>query len=470
MSLNPLGKAVFRTAPILVPCLLACAGVVLVVLWVRGGPPAGLAQRLPVAEAAVPAAQAPTEIVGTFAKADGTPADLPGAWPGFRGPKLDAISTEQVPLAREWPEGGPKVLWSVELGEGYAGAAVLNGRVYVLDYDHAGQADVLRCMSLADGRDIWRYSYPVEVKRNHGMSRTVPAVTERYVVSLGPKCHVTCLDSTNGELKWAIDLVRTYGTKVPPWYAGQCPLIDGDRAIIAPGGRALMIAVDLETGTVVWRTPNLNAWQMTHSSVIPMEFAGKKMYVYCGSGGVAGISAQDGSTLWSTSDWRISIATIPTPVIVGDGRIFLAGGYNAGCAMLQLKDAGGKIVPEIAFRLKPRDFGSDQQTPILYEGHIYGVIPGGQLACLDLQGKQLWTSGNLNRFGLGPYTIIGNLIYVMNDTGLLTLAEASPAGYKQLAQAQVLHGHDAWGPMAVAGGRLILRDMTMMVCLDVSAK
>jgi len=456
--------------PIAIPGVLAVIGGVALALWLQGGTGVTLTERVPVAEASTGVGGGPVSLAGKLVKSQVMPADLPGAWPQFRGPERDGISREQTPLAHTWSEKGPPVLWAVDLGEGYAGAAVLGGRVYLLDYDHAGQADVLRCLSLADGREIWRYFYHVVVKRNHGMSRTVPAVTGKYVVAIGPKCHVTCLDSKTGDRKWAIDLAREYGTKVPPWYAGQCPLIDGDRAIIAPGGSALMIAVDCETGNVIWSTPNANAWQMTHSSVIPMEFAGKKMYVYCGSGGVAGISAQDGSTLWSTSDWRISIATIPTPVIVGDGRIFLAGGYNAGCAMLQLKDAGGKIVPEIAFRLKPRDFGSDQQTPILYEGHIYGVIPGGQLACLDLQGKQLWTSGNLNRFGLGPYTIIGNLIYVMNDTGLLTLAEASPAGYKQLAQAQVLHGHDAWGPMAVAGGRLILRDMTMMVCLDVSAK
>jgi len=305
------------------------------------------------------------------------------------------------------------------------------------------------------------------VKRNHGMSRTVPAVTEKYVVALGPKCHVTCLDSTSGELKWAIDLVRTYGTKVPPWYAGQCPLIDGGRAIIAPGGRALMIAVDLETGKVVWRTPNLNAWQMTHCSIMPIDFAGRRMYVYCASGGVAGIDAQNGAILWQTTDWRINIAAIPTPVIMGDGRIFLTGGYNSGCMLLELKQQNGKIVPNTVFRLKPNVFGSDQQTPIFYEGHIYGVIPGGQLACLGLDGKQVWTSGSQHRFGLGPYMIAGGMIYVMNDTGLLSLVEASPAGFKLLAEAQVLHGHDSWGPMALAGGRLILRDLTNMVCLDV---
>ena len=430
-------------------------------------PTVALVERVPSAEPAVLPGATPAAVVGKFAKSDGTPADLPGSWPRFRGPNLDNISPEQTPLARTWPEGGPTVLWSLDLGEGYAGAAVLNGRVYLLDYDHAGQADVLRCLSLADGREIWRYFYSVEIKRNHGMSRTVPAVTDKCVVAIGPKCHVTCLDSTTGAFKWGIDLVRQYGTKVPPWYAGQCPLIDGNRAIIAPGGRFLMIAVDLETGAPIWKTPNPNGWQMSHSSIVPMDLAGRRTYVYCGNGGVAGISADDGSIMWQTTDWRINIATVPTPVIVGSNRIFLTGGYNAGSMMLELKNDGGTITPRTVFRLTPNVFGCEQQTPIFYQGNIYGVIAGGQLACLSPDGKQLWSSGQQRKFGLGPFMIAGGMIYVMNDTGQLTIVEASPAGCKQLAQAQVLQGHDSWGPMAIAGGRLIVCDLTKMVCLDV---
>jgi len=151
-----------------------------------------------------------------------------------------------VQLATQWPKEGVKHLWSIEVGEGYAGAAILNGRVYVLDYDAVGKADVVRCLSLADGKDIWKYSYPVFVKRNHGMSRTIPAVTDNYVVTLGPKCYVTCLDAVSGEFKWMIDLVKDFKTTIPQWYAGQCPLIDGQKAIIAPGGESLMIAVDCQ--------------------------------------------------------------------------------------------------------------------------------------------------------------------------------------------------------------------------------
>ena len=59
---------------------------------------------------------------------------------------------EKVTLARTWPAEGPRVLWSVDVGEGYAGAAVLEGRVYLLDYDQDKQADVVRCLSSTTAR------------------------------------------------------------------------------------------------------------------------------------------------------------------------------------------------------------------------------------------------------------------------------------------------------------------------------
>ena len=131
---------------------------------------------------------------------DGKPSALPGSWPRFRGERFDGIGLPGVPLARRWPSGGPKKLWQIELGEGHAGAAVFAGRVYVHDYDRAKADDAVRCFSLDDGREIWRFSYPDNVKRNHGMSRTVPAVTEKYLVTMGPKCHVSCLDPYTGKL------------------------------------------------------------------------------------------------------------------------------------------------------------------------------------------------------------------------------------------------------------------------------
>jgi outer membrane protein assembly factor BamB len=195
------------------------------------------------------------------------------------------------------------------------------------------------------------------------------------------------------------------------------------------------------------------------------------MYVYCGKGGVAGVSAEDGEILWDTTLWKISIATCPSPVILPEGKIFCSGGYNSGAMMLQLVEKGGKIEAEKHFQLAPSVFGSTQQTPIFYDGYLYGVREKDkQLICLDLKGKEVWKSGSEHRFGsqgLGPYLIADGLIYLLDDTGLLTVAQASPKGYEQLAQSQIIDGIDAWGPMALAGGRLILRDVTQMVCIEV---
>jgi outer membrane protein assembly factor BamB len=344
---------------------------------------------------------------------------------------------------------------------------VRNGRVYVIDYDQEQLGDSIRCFSLDDGREIWRYFYPVKIKRQHGMSRTVPAVTDDVVVTLGPKCHVTCLDARTGALRWRMDLVRDYGAKVPPWYAGQCPLIDDNKAVIGVGGRALIMAVDCNSGDVVWETPNPRQSVMTHSSIVPVTFDGQRMFVYCAGKGVVGVDAQDGYLLWEYPDWHINIANVPTPVVVGDGRIFLSGGYNAGSMMLQLRKEGDSIKAQSLYHLGPEVFGAGQQTPILYKDHIYGVRPDEQLVCLDLQGRVLWTSTIEHKFGIGPFVIANGLLYVMDDEGILTLVQADSGAYVQLARAKVLEGPDAWGPMAVVDGRLLARDLKRMVCLDI---
>ena len=79
---------------------------------------------------------------------------------------------------------------------------MLAGRVYVMDYERETHESVLRCLSLAEGKELWRYAYPLPIKRNHGVTRTVPAVTEQAVVALDPKCNVVCVDAATGERRW----------------------------------------------------------------------------------------------------------------------------------------------------------------------------------------------------------------------------------------------------------------------------
>ncbi len=463
-----------RASETILPTLVSVAGIVLIVLWVQTGPPGDLEPRAPGrdgtelenAEDTVPV------VAGEPIAGDGTPSDVSGEWPAFRGVNGDCISTDMTPLARSWPPEGPPVLWSIEVGEGYAGPIISNGRVYLLDYDKEAEADTLRCLSLDDGREIWRNSYPIVVAFHHGMTRTVPVIVGDYVITIGPRCHLACWDAETGKCHWLIDLVRDHGTRVPEWYTGQCPLVDQDRLIVAPCGDSLLMAIDYKTGEVIWETPNPRGWNMTHVSVVPMEFQGRRTYVYCASGGVAGVAADDGSLLWETTAWKEINATSPSPVILPEDRIFLSRGYGSGSLMLQLVQTDTGIEAKSLFELRPPQFSSEQQTPIFRDGHLYGIrkIGSKTMVCLDLDGNEIWDSGG-DRFGLGPYMFANDLLLILDDHAVLTLAEATPAGYKRLAQHAVLpDGHDAWGPLAMVAGRLIVRDMTRMVCLNIAQK
>ena len=406
--------------------------------------------------------------------------ELSETWPRFRGSDFDNISKSPVKLIEKFGSTGPKILWSVEMGEGHSGAAIYKGLAYVLDYNEEKRADILRCFSLIDGKEMWSRGYSLNIKRNHGMSRTIPAVTEDYILTMGPMCHVMCLDRKDGNLRWGLDVARDYESEIPLWYTGQCPLIDNDIAIIATGGKALLVAINCETGEKVWETPNPNGWKMSHSSVLPFTFGGRKMFVYSPIGALIGVAADGpdaGKILWETTAWNHSVVA-PSPVCMPDGKIYITAGYGAGAMMLQLKENGGNFSIEVLTEYAPKDgLASEQQTPLYWQGHLLGIMPkdGGslrnQLICVDPKDpKQIvWKSGTENRFGLGPYFIADNKLFILNDDATLTVARPSTSKYIQIDQVKIMEdGHDAWAPFALANGYLIMRDSKKLVCIDLN--
>lgn len=414
------------------------------------------------------------DIKGKFQQFAGTPSLLKGEWGGFRGALHDNINLENIALVDSFNKGNLPILWSVKLGEGYAGAAVKNGRVFVLDYDKATYSDALRCFSFDDGQEIWRRSYKIKTKRNHGISRTVPAVTDKSVVTIGPKCQVMCVDAASGDFKWGIDLPTEYDTKVPLWYTGQCPLIDDSVAIIAPAGKSLIIGVECETGRKLWEIPNPDNFKMSHSSIIPMTFHGKKMYVYAAIGGMVGVSAEPadkGKLLWKTTEWNHSVVS-PSPVKVSNDRVFVTAGYGNGSMMFRVTKGGQEFGIEKLFQLGKEKFACEQHTPIFYRDHLFSILPNDsgdlnrQLVCMKPDGTRAWSSGKENRFGLGPFIIADGKVFILSDEGVLTIAEASTSNFKKLDEVKVLSGPEAWGPLAIADGRMLLRDLEEMKCLD----
>jgi len=464
-----------------VQALAVGLGVAAVSIWVAAPAGVRIEKSLPGMDGRKVVARAGggAEAKVSFKAMDGRPSEMKGAWPRFRGADLSNVADDGVKLVDSWPETGPSVVWSVDLGEGHAGAAIWKGRAFVLDHDETRKADLLRCLSMDDGRDIWQRWYDLPLKRNHGISRTIPSVTDSHLVTIGPRCHVMCVRPDSGDLVWMIDMVERYGTTVPGWYAGQCPLIDGGVVVLAPGGtNVLVTGLDIETGEAMWETPNPGGWNMSHSSIAVMEHGGRRMYVYVAIGGTVGIAADGddaGSILWKSTEWQPSVVA-PSPVPFDGGRVFLTAGYGAGSAMLKIAGSGGTFDAGEPVVRKAREWlACEQQTPIHYGGMLFGIMPkdGGalrnQFVCYNPNGDVVWSSGKENRFGMGPFIIADGKIFILDDEGRLTMCRASTDKYDKLAEAKVLPGVDSWAPFAIADGRMVLRDSTKMICLDLRA-
>ena len=426
--------------------------------------------------------------VGTVARGDGEPSTDTDVWPQFRGANRDGIisAASAEGIYRSWPADGPNVLWSLDdLGEGYSGPAIYGGSVYFHDYDYDKKLWMVRCLSLKDGKEIWRWSYKRVIRRNHGMTRTVPATDGKYVISFDPKCILHCFDAGTGKRLWAKNLPKEYGTRIPPWYNGQCPLMETDRIVIGVGGKkTLMLALDTATGETIWETPNTSKHPMSHASVMPATIGGRKQYLWCTLDGLLGVDAADGALLWE-APWKANVAVAPSPLPVGDGRIFMTSGYKAGSVMIQVtteRDEAGKdaFAANTLYTLSHKQFYSSCQTPVLWEGRLLSVDHAyadrgeaadtetrGRFTSFDLAGKIVWQYDQAT-FGLGNWVLAGDVVFVMDgDTGTLRLLEPSATGCTELASAPVVGDHEVWAPMAYANGKLILRGLSRMVCVEV---
>src|SRR6185295_6131555 len=86
-----------------------------------------------------------------------------GQWPRWRGPRADGISHE-TGWSTDWPEGGPRQLWTKSVGMGFSCTSVAGGKLYTVG--HAGEIDTLYCLNAESGDEIWKVSYSAPIAKD----------------------------------------------------------------------------------------------------------------------------------------------------------------------------------------------------------------------------------------------------------------------------------------------------------------
>jgi outer membrane protein assembly factor BamB len=207
---------------------------------------------------------------------------------------------------------------------------------------------------------------------------------------------------------------------------------------------------------------------MTHASVMPAVLGGVRQYLYGTLQGPLGVSAKDGKLLWEFPR-KFNVAVAPSPIAVDGERVFMTASYDAGSIMIRVRRDGATFKTEPLFDLKNNEWNSEVHTPIVHNGHLFAVgkKKRGLFTCLNFDGKEVWTSEGKASFGLGSIMLADGMFLVMDgNTGKLHAIEASTIAYNEISSAQVLAGQEVWAPMALSDGKLVLRDLTRMICLD----
>lgn len=392
-------------------------------------------------------------------------------WPQFLGPYRDGISRETVPLAASWPQGGPPVLWSFALEDGFGGAAVLGDEVFVADRE-ASMSNVLYCLDLATGAKKWRVAFEAKGKQpSHPGTRCTPAVDEKRVYFIDPFATVYCIDRATHRLAWSTNLVTAFACEIPKWECGQSPLLFKDMLILAPSGKkGGIVALKKATGEVAWKSQDIGG--QTHSSPMAVRIGNSVQIVTIALGGISGVDAADGTLLWSWP-WN-GVKPIPNPAYCGGGRFFLVEGYGAGCAMICVtNDASGAFTVTNIF--SNTLCHGQIPTPIYHDGYIYTSGNSNKqndgFMCLDQTGAVKWKTGRKPWFERGNFLMAGGMIYHLDGaSGVLRLIKPDPDAYTQLAEAPVTKGGQAWAPLAITSGKLLVRGKNDLTCLDVRAK
>jgi outer membrane protein assembly factor BamB len=407
-------------------------------------------------------------------------------WPQFLGPKRNSTS-DQKGILRTWPQQGPDVLWTVNVGIGFGGPVIKDGKVYLLDRDDK-VGDKLRCFDLSSGKEVWNFGYPAPGSVMFPGSRSVPALDGNRIYSCGPYGNLYCIDITTHKPVWNKNIWTDYGgSEIPKWAITQCPLVYNNLLIVASQApQAGVVAYDKLTGNVKWTTNSLGPVGYVTPEIVKV---GKEDHLVMitasagrgsgASGGkVIGIEPNTGKILWEYTNWQCGIP-VPGAVDAGEGRMLITGGYNAGAAMIKIekKADGSYSVTEL---YKNPDFGAHTQPPVLVNGYFYAQYSTNErkdgLVCMSIDGQVKWKTMRTPLFDKGGVILADGMLLITDGASKLYLIEPDPSAFKPIATAELLKGETGdqrfptqnWAPLALANGKLLIRDQSRLMCVRIA--
>src|SRR5712691_5523441 len=149
-----------------------------------------------------------------------------GDGPQWRGPDRSGLSRESG-LLKQWPSGGPPLLWSsLNLGAGYGSIATSGDRIFVQGLRN--RQSIVSALNRADGKSLWSKALGPGLENDRGSGpRSTPTVDGDRLYVLTENGDLACLQH-DGTMVWQRNILKDFGARNIGWLISESPLVDGN--------------------------------------------------------------------------------------------------------------------------------------------------------------------------------------------------------------------------------------------------
>lgn len=419
----------------------------------------------------------PTTSLTEATAATGTPAgpemqlSQPGStvrWPRFHGANQDNISPDTGLLSR-WPEEGPPLLWQAAgLGHGYSTVTIADGRIFTAG--NIGENTVVTALGM-DGGVLWQAENGPAWTGEYPGTRGTPTIDGDRVYHESPLGQVSCYEAATGRQVWTLNILDRFEAKNITWALAESLLIDGQHVICCPGGKkASVVALDKNTGQVVWAAPGTGEGA-GYASPSLAQWDGLRIIFTMNAKALIAVNADTGELLFRYAHQTNYDVNALMP-IYHDGHVLISSGYGSGSELLRLVRSGQKVSVEPVWQTKELD--NHHGGVVVLGGYIYGAsheAPNrGKWVCLDWKtGKPTYAERGV---GKGSLTCADGMLYVMSERSNVGLVPAVPGQHEVVSQFRLPKGGEGptWAHPVILDGRLYLRHSDTLFVYNVRAE
>jgi outer membrane protein assembly factor BamB len=392
-----------------------------------------------------------------------TIAPVNNSWPSLFGP----TNNGRVPtpdLLSHWPDAGPPLRWERPIGTGYSSPIVVADRLIVME--RLGDEERVACLESNTGEPIWEYRYPTtfECKAIYSSGPySTPVSDGTSVFTIGAQGQLHCFELITGNVRWSIDLGKSFGIEQRIYAVGHSPAISDKYLYVNVGGIAEnsgVVCFDKLTGDVVWKATSAEA---SYATPRLATIHGREFVFVLAYESAFALDATDGRVYWEIP-FKVSLSDAENAItpLVDDDLVYFSS-YGNGSLCIRINPDGSY---EELWNSRQK-LTSQFNSVVCIDGYLYGFhCSDNSLRCVHLQsGELVWRhKGKLRRSHLAANE---THLFMLDEFGHFATARIDPKQCRMECISNSLFDDQyCFSAPAFASQLVYIRNETKLVCLD----